>query len=85
MADVTSAGIALSGYGKTCRKDVLGDVLVPVVPGAPPGIADGLGQTVVADHVLHGEVFDHDHVMVTDETGRGPVQEVGGVSSEEKR
>jgi len=35
MADVTSTGIALSGYGKTCRKDVLGGVLVPVVALVP--------------------------------------------------
>ena len=31
MSDVTSTGVALTGYGKTCRKDVLGGVLVPVV------------------------------------------------------
>ena len=36
MSDVSSAGIARGapGYGTTCRKDVLGGVDVPVVPGA---------------------------------------------------
>ena len=36
MSYVSSAGIARGapGYGKTCRKDVLGGVDVPVVPGA---------------------------------------------------
>src|SRR5271165_7609002 len=36
MSDVASAGIARGapGYGTTCRKDVLGRVDVPVVPGA---------------------------------------------------
>jgi len=35
MSDIASAGIARGslGYGKTCRKDVLGRVDVPVVPG----------------------------------------------------
>ena len=35
MADISSAGIArmTPGYGKTCRKDVLRGVDVPVVPG----------------------------------------------------
>jgi hypothetical protein len=28
MSDVTSTGIAPKGYGKTCRKDVLGGVHV---------------------------------------------------------
>ena len=36
MSDASSAGIARGapGYGTTCRKDVLGGVEVPVVPGA---------------------------------------------------
>jgi hypothetical protein len=36
MSDIASAGIAggTPGYGTTCRKDVLGRVEVPVVPGA---------------------------------------------------
>src|SRR5436190_16825502 len=36
MSDISSAGIARGapGYGKTCRKDVLCGVDVPVVPGA---------------------------------------------------
>ena len=36
MSDISSAGIARGspGYGKTCRKDVLCRVDVPVVPGA---------------------------------------------------
>ena len=36
MSDISSAGIApkIRDYGKTCRKDVLGGVDVPVVPGA---------------------------------------------------
>src|SRR6185437_2636503 len=40
VSDVSSAGIARGtpGYGKTCRKDVLGRVDVPVVPG-PAGRA----------------------------------------------
>ncbi len=40
MSDVSSAGIARGtpSYGKTCRKDVLGRVDIPVVPG-PAGRA----------------------------------------------
>jgi hypothetical protein len=40
MSDVSSAGIARGtpGYGKACRKDVLGRVDIPVVPG-PAGRA----------------------------------------------
>ena len=36
MSDIASAGIARGtpGYGTTCRKDVLGRIEVPVVPGA---------------------------------------------------
>ena len=36
MSDVSSAGIAREtpGYGKTCRKDVLRGIDVPVMPGA---------------------------------------------------
>jgi len=38
MPYLSSAGIAREapGYGTTCRKDVLGGVEVPVVPGAGP-------------------------------------------------
>lgn len=70
MSDVTSAG----RHGTTCRPDVLGRVDVPVVQGAAGG--DRLGQPPVTDHVLHGQVFDHDHVMVTDQARRGAVQKV---------
>src|ERR671936_793223 len=31
----------------------------------------------VADHADHVEVFDHDHVVLADQPGAGPVQEVG--------
>ena len=39
MSDISSAGITRGtpGYGKTCRKDVLGGVEVPVMPGAAAG------------------------------------------------
>ena len=48
---------------------------------SPTGVADGLGEAMVADHVLHGEVFDHDHVIGTDDTGGFLMQEVApGVS-----
>ena len=45
--------------------------------GAPPAVADGPGQGPVPDHVLHRQVFDHDHVMVADQGGGGAVQEIG--------
>ena len=56
MSDIASAGIAggIPGYGTTCRKDVLGRVDVPVVPGATGGAypmprAEGkLGEQVPA-------------------------------------
>src|SRR5580704_18449273 len=39
MSDISSAGITRGtpGYGKTCRKDVLSGVEVPVMPGAAAG------------------------------------------------
>src|SRR5205807_1757658 len=43
----------------------------------PAAVADGLAQGAVADHVLDGEVFEDDHVVVADQAGRGAVQEVG--------
>src|SRR5882724_12041793 len=56
MSDVSSAGIARGtpGYGKTCRKDVLGRVDIPVVPGPAgwarpvPGGQAQLGEPVPA-------------------------------------
>ena len=50
-------------------------------PGGP-GMSDissagRNGERPVADHVLHRQVFDHDHVMVADQPGGGAVQEVG--------
>ena len=44
---------------------------------APPAVGYRLGERPVADHVLHGQVLDHDHVMVADQAGRGAVQEIG--------
>ena len=131
MSDISSAGIArrIPGYGKTCRKDVLRGVDVPVVAGTasgarpvprgqgklreqvpacragfarrippvdhdqfpavplafvrklpaeltPAAVADGAGETPVADHVLDGEILDHDHVVLAYEPGAGPVQVV---------
>jgi hypothetical protein len=131
MSDISSAGIAwiIPGCGTACRRDVLGGVDVPVVPGAasgarpvprgqgklrervparraglarrippadhgqfpavplafvlklpaeltPAAVADGAGETPVADHVRDGEILDDDHVVVADEPGGGPVQVV---------
>ena len=45
--------------------------------GAPPAVRDRLGQRAVADHVLHGQVLDRDHVMVADQAGAGLVEEIG--------
>jgi hypothetical protein len=125
MSDISSAGITrrTPGYGKTCRKDVLRRVDIPVVPGAatrarsapggkarlseqtparragpggrepavdhdqfpplplalvlklaaeftPAAVRDRLGEGAVADHVLHGQVLYHDHVMVADQARR---------------
>ena len=42
----------------------------------PPAVADGLGQPAVADHVLDGQVLDHDDVVAADEAGAGAVEEV---------
>ncbi|MCP2344778.1 hypothetical protein HD595_000900 [Nonomuraea roseoviolacea subsp. carminata] len=44
--------------------------------GAPSAVGDGLGQCAVADHVGHGQVLDHDHVVVADQPRAGLVQEV---------
>jgi len=45
--------------------------------GAPPAVRDRLRQPAVADHVLYGEVFEDDHVVVADQAGGGLVEEVG--------
>src|SRR6266568_557786 len=45
--------------------------------GAPPAVTDRLSQRAVADHVLHGEVFQDDHVVAADQAGAGLVEEVG--------
>ena len=131
MSDISSAGITrgIPGCGKTCRKDVLRRVDVPVVPGAagwarpvpgrkaqlreqvparraglagrvpavghdqltavplalvrelaaelaPPAVRDRAGQPPVADHVLDGEVLDHDGIRRADQAGAGLVQKV---------
>jgi hypothetical protein len=44
---------------------------------APPAVRDRRGERPVADHVLHGQVLDHDDVMVADQAGGGAVQEIG--------
>jgi hypothetical protein len=67
MSDVTSTGIATSGgYGKTCRKDVLRGVVVPVVPGTAGG-----ARPVACSQAQGGER------VVADQPGGGTVQEVG--------
>src|SRR2546430_10362744 len=43
---------------------------------APAAVRDGLCELAVADHVLDGKIFDHDHVVVADRTGAGTVQEI---------
>src|SRR5690349_10649186 len=45
--------------------------------GAPPAVRDRLRQPAVMDHVLYGEVFEDDHVVVADQAGGGLVEEVG--------
>jgi hypothetical protein len=45
--------------------------------GSPPAVRDRLRHPAVADHVLHGEIFHDDHVVVADQVGGGLVQEVG--------
>ena len=88
VSDISSAGMAgvASGYGKTCRQDVLRGVDVPVMPGTAgralphpgaPAVRDRLRQPTVADHVPHREILQDDHVMVADQAGGGLVQEVG--------
>jgi hypothetical protein len=44
--------------------------------GAPSAVGDRFGEPPVTDHVLHRQVFDHDHIVVTDQTGTGLVQKV---------
>src|SRR6266496_2522362 len=38
---------------------------------APAAVADRAGQVPVADHVLDGEVFDHDDVVLATQAGAG--------------
>ena len=125
MAAVGSTG----SDGKTCRQDVLGGVVVPVVPGAagrahpgagaqaqggeqvparragfrgpipavnddqaptcplglisqqapegaPAAVADRLGKPPVAGHGSYVQIFDHEQVVVADQAGADPMQEV---------
>ena len=130
-SDISSTDIAgvAPGYGSTSRKDVLGRVDVPVVPGtasgarpltcperqrgeqvpasaarfaggvpavdddhypagalclvlnhgaefAPAALADGLGESTIANHATHIEVFDGDSVEPAHQLRGGLVQEV---------
>src|SRR5262249_31479369 len=43
---------------------------------APPATGDRTGQPPVADHVLDGEILDHDDIRRADQASAGPVQEV---------
>lgn len=117
------------GYGSTSRKNVLGRVQIPVVPGAtararprpdrkvqfgeqistrrtglragvpavdrhkgptstlafvgklapelaPPAVGYGPRQPPVAEHVLHGQILDHDQISASHQAGAGLVQQV---------
>src|SRR5215472_9020211 len=74
MSDASSAGIARGtpGYGKTCRKDVLGRVDVPVVSGAagrarpaPGGQAEFREQVPARRAGLRAGVPPVDHDQAT--------------------
>jgi hypothetical protein len=41
---------------------------------APGRVGDGAGEAVVGEHVAHAEVFDHDRLVITDESSRQLVQ-----------
>jgi hypothetical protein len=45
--------------------------------GAPPAVRDRLRHPAIADHVLDGEVFQADQVVVPYQAGAGLVEEVG--------
>src|SRR2546430_1006065 len=57
-------------------------VLDHAAEGAPPAVGNGFGQRPVADHVLHGQVLEHDHVMVADQPGRGTVQVISACGAD---
>src|SRR5215472_6200432 len=43
---------------------------------APAAVADGLGELTVPHHVLDGKILDHDQVVLADQPGARPVEEV---------
>jgi hypothetical protein len=78
--------VPAGGAGLAAREEPADHDQAPPRPGrlvleqaaevTPAAVRYGLGERVVMDHVLHGEVFDHDHVVVADHLGGGAVQEV---------
>src|SRR5580658_21944 len=44
---------------------------------APATVANRTRQVPVAHHVRHGQVLDHDHIVLTDQARTQPVQEIG--------
>jgi hypothetical protein len=43
---------------------------------SPTCIGDRAGQAMIADHVPHAQILDHDHLVFTDEIGSELVQEI---------
>ena len=56
--------------------DALAFVLQLAAELAPAAVRDDAGKVPVADHVLDGEIFDHDRAGGADQAGAGAVQEV---------
>ena len=94
MSDISSAGITgvTPGYGKTCRKNVLRRVDIPVVPGAAgrarpvPRLQARLGEQVPAGRAglaRRVPAVDRDHVpsgpgrLVLDHAAEGAPPAVG--------
>ena len=62
----------------TITRPRTGPPCTPAFPGrCPPAVRDRLRHPAVAGHVLDGEVFQDDQVMVPDQAGAGLVEEVG--------
>ena len=87
MSYVSSAGIArrAPGCGKTCRQDVLGDVDVPVVPGAagrasplPGGQAQVREQAAVPLALVRQPPAELAPPAVGDHAGQMPVADHTG-------
>ena len=73
------------GAGLAARVEPVGHDQAPPGPGClvlklaaeltPAAVGYCLGEGPVADHVRHGQVLDHEHVVVADQPGGSAVQE----------